>query len=55
MDIYEVRLEKAPTMKAIEIDLIHNDHSFGSSCASATWIAWALKVEQAQVVLAMDT
>ncbi|KIO08023.1 hypothetical protein M404DRAFT_135296, partial [Pisolithus tinctorius Marx 270] len=55
MDIYEVRLEKAPTMKAIEIDLIHNNHSFSSSHGSATWIAWALKVEQAQVVLAMDT
>ncbi|KAI6155971.1 hypothetical protein BKA82DRAFT_3967208, partial [Pisolithus tinctorius] len=54
MDIYEVWLEKAPTMKAIEIDLIHNDHSFSSSCGSATWIAWALKVEQAQIVLAMD-
>ncbi|KAI6147871.1 hypothetical protein BKA82DRAFT_4014997 [Pisolithus tinctorius] len=55
MDIYEVWLEKAPTMKAIEIDLIHNDHSFSSSCGSATWIAWALKVEQAQIVFAMDT
>ncbi|KIN97240.1 hypothetical protein M404DRAFT_32463 [Pisolithus tinctorius Marx 270] len=55
MDIYEVRLEKAPTMKAIEIDLIHNDRSFSSSHGSATWIARALKVEQAQIVLAMDT
>ncbi|KAI5987916.1 hypothetical protein F5J12DRAFT_728321 [Pisolithus orientalis] len=55
MDIYEVWLEKAPTMKAIEIDLIHNNHSFSSSCGSATWIAQALKVEQAQIVLAMDT
>ncbi|KAI6147060.1 hypothetical protein BKA82DRAFT_3980311 [Pisolithus tinctorius] len=55
MDIYEVQLEKAPTMKAIEIDLIHKDHSFSSSRGSATWIAWALKVEQAQIVLAMDT
>ncbi|KAI5987344.1 hypothetical protein F5J12DRAFT_787094 [Pisolithus orientalis] len=52
MDIYEVQLEKAPTMKAIEIDLIHNNCSFSSSCGSATWIAWALKVEQAQI---MDT
>ncbi|KAI5998973.1 hypothetical protein F5J12DRAFT_784815 [Pisolithus orientalis] len=52
MDIYEVWLEKAPTMKAIEIDLIHNNCSFSSSCGSATWIAWALKVEQAQI---MDT
>ncbi|KAI6139439.1 hypothetical protein BKA82DRAFT_4020198 [Pisolithus tinctorius] len=55
MDMYEVWLETAPTMKAIEIDLIHNDHSFSSSCGSATWIAQALKVEQAQIVLAMDT
>ncbi|KIN96389.1 hypothetical protein M404DRAFT_163080 [Pisolithus tinctorius Marx 270] len=55
MDIYEVQLEKAPTMKAIEIDLIHNNHSFSSSHGSATWIAWTLKVEQAQIVLAMDT
>ncbi|KAI5983608.1 hypothetical protein F5J12DRAFT_787810 [Pisolithus orientalis] len=44
MDIYEVQLEKAPTMKAIEIDLIHNNHSFKQ-----------LMIEQAQIVLAMDT
>ncbi|KAI6002176.1 hypothetical protein F5J12DRAFT_783943 [Pisolithus orientalis] len=53
MDIYEVQLEKAPTMKAIEIDLIHNNHSFSSSCGSATWIAQALKVEQAQIIDAL--
>ncbi|KAI6142698.1 hypothetical protein BKA82DRAFT_4017945 [Pisolithus tinctorius] len=53
MDIYEVQLEKAPTMKAIEIDLIHKDHSFSSSRGSATWIAWALKVEQAQIIDAL--
>ncbi|KAI6002609.1 hypothetical protein F5J12DRAFT_783782 [Pisolithus orientalis] len=52
MEIYEVWLEKAPTMKAIEIDLIHNNCSFSSSHGSATWIAQALKVEQAQI---MDT
>ncbi|KAI6141233.1 hypothetical protein BKA82DRAFT_4362346 [Pisolithus tinctorius] len=51
MDIYEVWLEKAPTMKAIEIDLIHNDRSFSSSRGLATWIAWALKVEQAQIYM----
>ncbi|KAI6145957.1 hypothetical protein BKA82DRAFT_4016123 [Pisolithus tinctorius] len=55
MDIYEVRLEKAPTMKAIEIDLIHNDRSFSSSHGSATWIARALKVEQAQIMDARAT
>ncbi|KAI6147700.1 hypothetical protein BKA82DRAFT_4014879 [Pisolithus tinctorius] len=53
MDIYEVRLEKAPTMKAIEIDLIHKDHSFSSSRGSATWIARALKAEQAQIIDAL--
>ncbi|KAI6140527.1 hypothetical protein BKA82DRAFT_4363373 [Pisolithus tinctorius] len=51
MDIYEVWLEKAPTMKAIEIDLIHKDHSFSSSRGSATWIAQALKAEQAQIYM----
>ncbi|KAI6139481.1 hypothetical protein BKA82DRAFT_4017299 [Pisolithus tinctorius] len=60
MDIYEVWLEKdkgaiSPTMKAIEIDLIHNNHSFSSSCGSASWIARALKVEQAQIMDARAT
>ncbi|KIN97109.1 hypothetical protein M404DRAFT_161382 [Pisolithus tinctorius Marx 270] len=55
MDIYEVQLEKGKGANSIEIDLIHKDHSFSSSRGSATWIARALKVEQAQIVLAMDT
>jgi len=71
MDIFEVQLEKgehlqtlwvwltlmfkAPTTKSIEINLIARQ---GEDCCprgSATWIAKALKVEEAQIVLAIDS
>ena len=71
MDIFEVQLKKgehlqtlwiwltlmfkAPTTKSIEINLIARQ---GGDCCpqgSATWIAKALKVEEAQIVLAIDS
>ncbi|KIM50374.1 hypothetical protein SCLCIDRAFT_145643, partial [Scleroderma citrinum Foug A] len=52
MDIYDVQLEKAPTMKSLEMNLINwpQDQLRGS----ATWLAKALKVEEAQIMLAID-
>ncbi|KAI6149895.1 hypothetical protein BKA82DRAFT_4354000 [Pisolithus tinctorius] len=51
MDIYEVRLQKAPSAKAIEIDILAIPQP-GHSQGMATWIAKALKIEEAQIQLA---
>ncbi|KAL4067125.1 hypothetical protein V8B97DRAFT_2025227 [Scleroderma yunnanense] len=47
MDIFEVQLEKAPTAKSIEMNLIYSQGP-SQHQGSATWIARALKIEQAQ-------
>ncbi|KAL4065095.1 hypothetical protein J3A83DRAFT_4190533 [Scleroderma citrinum] len=54
MDIFEVQLEKAPTAKLIEMNLIYSQGP-SQHWGSATWIARALKIEQAQVQLIMDS
>ncbi|KAL4063353.1 hypothetical protein V8B97DRAFT_1876912, partial [Scleroderma yunnanense] len=54
MDIFEVRLEKAPTAKSIETNLIYNQGP-NWQCGSATWIARALRIEHTQVQLIMDS
>ncbi|KAL4078342.1 hypothetical protein V8B97DRAFT_2021446 [Scleroderma yunnanense] len=54
MDIFEVQLEKAPTAKSIEMNLIYGQGP-SQHWGSATWIARALKIEQAQVQLIMDS
>ncbi|KAL4079716.1 hypothetical protein J3A83DRAFT_4458720 [Scleroderma citrinum] len=54
MDIFEVQLEKAPTTKSIEMNLIYSQGP-SQHQGSATWIARALKIEQAQVQLIMDS
>ncbi|KIN97555.1 hypothetical protein M404DRAFT_32179 [Pisolithus tinctorius Marx 270] len=51
MDIFEVRLQKAPSAKAIEIDLLAIPQA-GHSQGMVTWIAKALKIEEAQIQLA---
>ncbi|KAI5998406.1 hypothetical protein F5J12DRAFT_724985 [Pisolithus orientalis] len=50
MDIYEVRLQKAPSAKAIKIDLLAIPQP-GHSQGMVTWIAKALKIEEAQIQL----
>ncbi|KAI6140451.1 hypothetical protein BKA82DRAFT_4019464 [Pisolithus tinctorius] len=52
MDIYEVRLQKAPSAKAIEIDLLAIPQP-GHSQGMVTWIAKALKKKEALIQLAV--
>ncbi|KAI6003241.1 hypothetical protein F5J12DRAFT_893868 [Pisolithus orientalis] len=52
MDIYEVRLQKAPSAKAIKIDLLAFPQP-GHSQGMVTWIVKALKIEEAQIQLAV--
>ncbi|KAI6152550.1 hypothetical protein BKA82DRAFT_4351853 [Pisolithus tinctorius] len=52
MDTYEVRLQKAPSAKAIEIDLLAIPQP-GQSEGMVNWTAKALKIEEAQIQLAV--
>ncbi|KIM52522.1 hypothetical protein SCLCIDRAFT_32589 [Scleroderma citrinum Foug A] len=54
MDIFEVQLEKAPTRKSIEMDIISNQASDGLLRGAATWMARVLEAEESQIILAMD-
>ncbi|KAG1882456.1 hypothetical protein F4604DRAFT_1879500 [Suillus subluteus] len=61
MDIYEVRLEKAPTRKQQELRLLqaqnHPDHLVTSSLSrrgAATWLATGLTIEESKVSLSRD-
>ncbi|KIM58326.1 hypothetical protein SCLCIDRAFT_28113 [Scleroderma citrinum Foug A] len=71
MDIFEVQLTKgedlwtlrmyfmlihtAPTTKSVEIDLISRQEEYHCPHGSVTWIAKALKLEEAQFVFALDS
>ena len=71
MDIFEVQLTKgedlwtlrmyfmlihtAPTTKSVEIDLISQQEEYHCPHGSVTWIAKALKLEEAQFVFALDS
>ena len=70
MDIFEVQLKRgedrtleidcmlisiAPTSKSIEIDLISWQGEYGCPHGSVTWLAKALKLEEAQLVFALDS
>ncbi|KIM63572.1 hypothetical protein SCLCIDRAFT_116995 [Scleroderma citrinum Foug A] len=55
MDIFEVQLKKAPTSKSVEIDLISWQGEYGCPHGLVTWLAKALKLEEAQLVFALDS
>ena len=44
----------APTIQSIKLEMIQHGQNNGCPTGAATWIAKALKVEEAQIVLAMD-
>ncbi|KAI6039424.1 hypothetical protein EDC04DRAFT_2603189 [Pisolithus marmoratus] len=54
MDIFDVQLQKVPTIKSIEIDLISAPKLARHPWGSATWIACRLSIEEAQVSLALN-
>ena len=70
LDIFEVQLKKgedrtlaidcmlisiAPTSKSVEIDLISQQGEYRCPHGSVTWLAKALKLEEAQLVFALDS
>ncbi|KAF8430922.1 hypothetical protein L210DRAFT_3508110 [Boletus edulis BED1] len=55
MDIFDVRLEKAPTIHAVELELLQSmpacDRTQGQT---ATWLARGLKIQEAQIGLGQE-
>ncbi|KAF8430555.1 hypothetical protein L210DRAFT_3614647 [Boletus edulis BED1] len=52
MDTYQLRLQRAPTIQAVELRLLKDET--GSDGGAATWLARGLKVEEGQLSLAKD-
>ncbi|KAG1901134.1 uncharacterized protein F5891DRAFT_979687 [Suillus fuscotomentosus] len=57
MDIYEVQLEKAPSRKQVELDILQSQGLRPEAhrrLGAATWIASGITIEESQIALAMD-
>ncbi|KIN93877.1 hypothetical protein M404DRAFT_35627 [Pisolithus tinctorius Marx 270] len=54
MDIFEVQLRAAPTVRAIELTLLEEPRPSGSLHGVASWLAHSLRLEEAITSLHMD-
>ncbi|KAI6138394.1 hypothetical protein BKA82DRAFT_4366513 [Pisolithus tinctorius] len=54
MDIFEVQLRAAPTVRAIELALLEEPRPSGSLHGAASWLAHGLRLEEAITSLHMD-
>ncbi|KIK72756.1 hypothetical protein PAXRUDRAFT_21622, partial [Paxillus rubicundulus Ve08.2h10] len=54
MDVFDVRMAKAPSVKTIEISLLAREPAAEGCRGSVTWIARGLLLEQTQIMLRMD-
>ncbi|KIK75093.1 hypothetical protein PAXRUDRAFT_19289 [Paxillus rubicundulus Ve08.2h10] len=54
MDVFDVRMAKAPSVKTIEISLLAQEPAAEGCRGSVTWIARGLLLEQTQIMLQMD-
>ncbi|KIO07966.1 hypothetical protein M404DRAFT_115357, partial [Pisolithus tinctorius Marx 270] len=54
MDIFEVQLRAAPTVRAIELTLLEEPRPSGSLHGAASWLARGLRLEEAITSLHMD-
>ncbi|KIK72103.1 hypothetical protein PAXRUDRAFT_22396 [Paxillus rubicundulus Ve08.2h10] len=54
MDVFDVRMEKAPSVKTIKISLLAQEPAAEGCRGLVTWIARGLLLEQTQIMLRMD-
>ncbi|KAF9238952.1 hypothetical protein BU15DRAFT_74919 [Melanogaster broomeanus] len=55
MDIYQIQLDRAPTMKSIELAMLSRSHSIPSTRrGSSTWLARGLHIQQSQIQLRLE-
>ncbi|KAL4080464.1 hypothetical protein J3A83DRAFT_4366792 [Scleroderma citrinum] len=54
MDIFDVQLQKALSIKSIEMDLMDTQGLDDDLWDSATWIAHGFNIEEAQITLKLD-
>ncbi|KIK72444.1 hypothetical protein PAXRUDRAFT_21979 [Paxillus rubicundulus Ve08.2h10] len=55
MDVYEIQLASAPSMKSIELAMLSGSPSKASSLrGSSTWLAQGLQIQQSQIQLRLE-
>ncbi|KAI6142382.1 hypothetical protein BKA82DRAFT_4360795 [Pisolithus tinctorius] len=54
MDIFEVQMKKAPTVHAIELELLNNIPLSGVHCSMGSWLARGLRLEEAAITLCIN-
>ncbi|KAF8546625.1 hypothetical protein OG21DRAFT_1527707 [Imleria badia] len=55
MDLFDVQLEKAPTAKAIKLELLTGNSTLDVSHGRATtWLARGLKIQESQILVSKD-
>ncbi|KIK12072.1 hypothetical protein PISMIDRAFT_18995 [Pisolithus microcarpus 441] len=51
MDVFEIQLKKAPTMHALELQLLEKSTQQGVHHGAASWITCGLAIEEAEIIL----
>ncbi|KIN93854.1 hypothetical protein M404DRAFT_35666 [Pisolithus tinctorius Marx 270] len=54
MDIFEVQMKKAPTVHAVELELLENTSNVGIQLGIGSWLVWGLRLEEASIMLRID-
>ncbi|KIK12597.1 hypothetical protein PISMIDRAFT_120613 [Pisolithus microcarpus 441] len=54
MDMFEIKLSKAPTVHGVELRLLQLPNSSGSPHGAASWLARGIKIEEAEIIFASD-
>ncbi|KAI6027088.1 hypothetical protein EDC04DRAFT_2899360 [Pisolithus marmoratus] len=54
MDIFEMQLKKAPTVHAIELQLLQKSTQQGIHHGAASWIACSLAIEEGEIILKIN-
>ncbi|KAI5989479.1 hypothetical protein EDD15DRAFT_2364372 [Pisolithus albus] len=53
MDIFEIQLKKAPTVRAVELELLEAPSQRGTRQGAASWITRGLGIEESEITLAI--
>ncbi|KIO00046.1 hypothetical protein M404DRAFT_29874 [Pisolithus tinctorius Marx 270] len=51
MDVFEVQMKKAPTVHAIELELLDNTSNVGIQLGIGSWLVRGLRLEEASIML----
>ncbi|KAI6141259.1 hypothetical protein BKA82DRAFT_3986329, partial [Pisolithus tinctorius] len=54
MDVFEVQMKKAPTVHAVELELLENTSNVGIQLGIGSWLVRGLRLEEASIMLQID-